>query len=100
MVFTRRVSSRIETTLAACQGDAFGTLVTVLPLFPPWVTVGVVSVHLPESWFVVLHESKPAHPFSGLPEIEMWDQQARRPAMLGCQRLAIVLPYDQRFPIE
>lgn len=35
MVFTRGVSSRIETTVAACQPVGLGGLIAVIPLLPP-----------------------------------------------------------------
>src|SRR5262245_12789049 len=97
MVFTRGVSSRMETTVAGCQAEALGTLITVVPLFPPGVTVAVVPVQLPEPGLVDLHEAQTPYPLGGLPEIEVRHQKARRPAMLGRERLAVVLPDDQRF---
>jgi hypothetical protein len=90
----------METTVAVCQATGFGTLVTVVPLFPPGVTVVVVSVHLPEPRLVVLHEAKAAYPLGGLPEIEVWHQEARWPAVFGRERLTVVLPDNQRLPFS
>src|SRR5262245_25619655 len=100
MVFTRCVSSRTETTLAGCQGDGLGTLVTVVPLFPPRITVAVVPVHFPEPWLVVFHEAQAAYPFGGLPEIEVRYQEAGRAPVFGAERFAVVLPDDQRLSFE
>src|SRR5262245_28908625 len=100
MVFTRGVSSRMETTVAGCHADAFGTLITVVPLFPPRVTVAVVPVHFPEPRLVVVHEAQAPYPFGGLPEIEVRHKKARWPAMLGRERLAVVLPDDQRLSLQ
>src|SRR5688572_8735172 len=100
MVFARRVSSRMETTVAVCQAPGFGTLVTGVPLFAPRVTVAVIPVHLPEPWLVVLHEAQPAYPLGGLPEIEVRHQEARRSPMFGRERLAVVLPDDQRLSVQ
>src|SRR5688572_26895878 len=100
MVFTRYVSSRMETTDADCQADGLGTLVTVVPLFPPRVTVAVVSVHFPEPWLVVLHETQAPNPLGGLPEIEVRHQETRRPPLLGREGLAVVVPDDQRLSVN
>src|SRR5690348_10807673 len=100
MVFTRIVSSRIETTLAACHATGFGTLVTVVPLFAPRIAVAVVSIHLPESRLVVLHETQAAYPLRGLPEIQMRYEEARGPSVFRVERFAIVLPDDQPFSVE
>src|SRR5262245_45789551 len=94
MVFTRCVSSRMDTTIAGCQPDDRGilALVTVVPLFAPRIAVAVVTIHLPESRLVVVHEAQAPDPLGGLPEIEMRHQEARGPAVLGCERLAVVFP--------
>src|SRR5919108_319128 len=100
MVFTEGVSSRIETTLACCQADALGTLVTVVPLFAPRITVAVVAVHLPEPGLVVLHEAEAPYPFGGLPEVELRYQQAGRSAVCRGERFAVVFPDHERLAFE
>src|SRR5262245_26104836 len=100
MVFTRWVSSRIETTSAACQPDTFGTLITVVPLFAPRIAIAVVPVQFPEPGLVVLHEAQSSYPLGGLPEIEVRHQEACRASMLGCERLALVLPDDERLSFQ
>src|SRR5688572_1176173 len=100
MVFTRRVSSRMEITVAGCQADGFGTLVTVVSLFAPRVAVAVVSVHLPEPWFVVLHEPQAPDPFRRLPEVQVRHEETGRTTMLGREWLALELPDNQPLPIQ
>ena len=90
----------METTVAGCQADALGTLITVVPLFPRRVTIAVVPVHLPKPWLVVLHEAQAPYPLGGLPEIQVRHQEARRPPVFGLERLAVVLPDDQRLSFQ
>ena len=60
----------------------------------------MVPVDLPEPWLVVFHEAQAPDPLGGLPEIEVRHQQARRPPVLGRERLAVVLPDDQRLAVQ
>src|SRR5262245_15532847 len=75
-------------------------LVTVVSLFLPRITMVVVPVHLPEPWFVVVHEAQSAYPLRGLPEIEVRNQEACWPSVLGRERLAVVLPNNKRLSVE
>src|SRR5262245_15431906 len=100
MVFTRWVSSRIETTVAGCQAAGLGTLIAVIPLFAPRITVAVVSVHLPEPRLVVLDEAQAPYPLGGLPEIEVRYQKPGRAPVFRGERFTVVLPDDQRFAFE
>src|SRR6267142_3964526 len=70
-----------------------------VPLFFPRVTVVVVAVALPESGRVVLPELDAAHPLRALPEVEVGDEQPRRPAVLRVERLVLVFVGDPRLPI-
>src|ERR1051325_8314247 len=99
MVFARCVSSRIEITRAACQATGLGTLVTVVPLFAPRISVAVISVDFPESGLVVLHESEATYPLGRLPEIEMRHKEASGPPVLGREWLAVILPDNERFSV-
>src|SRR5687768_11054456 len=90
----------MDTTVAVCQPAGLGMLVTVVALFLPRVPVGVVPVHLPEPWLVVLHETEPAYPFGGLPEIEVRHQEARWAAVLGRERFAVEFPDDECLSIQ
>src|SRR5688572_28430112 len=90
----------MDTTVAGCQVDGLETLITVVPLLPPRVTVRVVPIHFPEPWLVVFHEAEPAHPFSRLPEVEVRYQEARRSTVLGRERFTVVLPGNDRLPVQ
>src|ERR671914_531339 len=112
-VVARRVSPPISTTSAGCHagrrppapaGGRSAASVAVIPLLAPGVAVDVVAERLPEARLVVLHETEPADPLGRFPEVEVRDQQARRAAMLGRQRLAVVVgrhhtPASERSPI-
>src|SRR5918992_5764792 len=99
-VVARRVSATLSTTSASRQarrrppapaGGRSAASVAVIPLLAPGVAVDVVAERLPEARLVVLHETEPADPLGRFPEVEVRDQQARRAAMLGLQRLAVVV---------
>src|SRR5207248_9234057 len=65
-----------------------------VPLLSPRVAVVVVAVGLPEAGLVLLAQLEPAHPFGALPEVEVRDEEPRRPAVLGLERLAAELVRD------
>src|SRR5574338_1406973 len=68
--------------------------IALIALLPPWVAPIVIPVHFPESGLVVCGELNPANPLRALPEVEVWDEQPRRPAVLGVKRLPVVLECD------
>src|SRR5947209_2668076 len=70
--------------------------VALIPLFFPWVTMIVVAAHLPEARLVAGHQANSAHPFGALPEVEVGNQQTRRSAVLGLQRLSAKIKSDPR----
>src|SRR5216683_763859 len=61
-----------------------------VPLFPPRISVHVIAVGLPEAGLVLVEELEAAHPLGALPEIQMRDEQPRRAAVLGIERLAVI----------
>src|SRR5207249_10233871 len=61
-----------------------------VPLLAPRVSVVVVAEALPETRLVLVDQLEPAHPLRALPQVQVRDEQPRRPAVLGCQRLAVV----------
>jgi hypothetical protein len=81
MLFACAVSATRSTTRAKCQ------------LSRPGIAV-VVAVGLPEAGLVIERQREAAHPLRALPEVQMRDQEPRRAAVLGVQRLAIVLVDD------
>src|SRR5918992_337829 len=62
----------------------------------PGVAVVVVAVGLPEARLVVVAQLESANPLGALPEVEMRNEQPRRSAVLGLERLAAVLIRDPR----
>ena len=65
--------------------------VAPVALLPPRVAVVVVAVGLPEAGLVGARVSvQPAHPLGALPEVQVRDEQPRRAAVLGLERLAVV----------
>src|SRR3954462_4465791 len=67
-----------------------------IALLFPWVAVVVVAVGLPEAGLVVVAQLEAADPLRALPEVQMRDQQPRRAAVLGLERLPPVLVGDPR----
>src|SRR3954471_583316 len=59
------------------------------------IAIHVVSVALPESWDVVVEELKPADPLHRLPRIKMRHDQPQRVAMVGAERLTIMVRGQQ-----
>src|ERR687897_1060351 len=95
-VMARAVSGAVSTTSTPRQRsrrpvDSADWSIASIALLAPGVAVDVVAERLPEARLVVLHEAQPADPLGRFPEAEVWDQQARRAAMLGHQRLAVVV---------
>src|SRR3954470_14514809 len=81
---------------ATADGPAVARLVAPVALLFPRVAAVVVAVGLPEAGLVVVEELDAAHPLGALPEVEMRHQQARRPAVLGLERLVAVAVCDPR----
>src|SRR5690349_24008281 len=84
-----------STTLASRQAMAAardgadpggGSGVAAITLLTPRVTIVVVAERLPKSPLVVFHETQLTHPLGALPEVEVGQQQARGPAVLGRER--------------
>src|SRR4051812_38377986 len=75
------------------------TSVARVPLLLPWVAVVVVPVGLPEPGLVVQAQLDPSQPLRALPEVEMGDEQPGRPAVLGLERLAVVLVRHPRLAL-
>ena len=57
--------------------------VALVPLLAPGIAIHMVASQLPEASLVPVGELKPVHPFGGFPEVEMRDEQARGPAVVG-----------------
>src|SRR5207253_10424924 len=68
--------------------------VAAVALLFPRVAVVVVAVGLPEARLVVAAQLQPTHPFGALPEVQVGDNETRGAAVLGRQRLALVLVSD------
>src|SRR5690348_9584130 len=73
--------------------------VALIPLLFPRVAVVVVAVHLPEARLVVVAQLDPAHPLGALPEVEVRHEQASGAAVLGVERLVVVLVRDPRLAV-
>ena len=104
MLFVRGVSGRDSTTCATRQASLLGTpagtaAISVSPvaLLAPGVAIIVVAERLPETGLVLAYQPKAPHPLGALPEVEVGDEQARRAAVLGGERLAIVRVGDPGF---
>src|SRR4051794_30889166 len=80
-----RITSR---TVAARQATMRS--IPLVALLTPGVPAVVVSERLPEARLVVVEHLDPAHPLRALPEVQVRYQQARRPAVLGLERRAVV----------
>src|SRR3954451_17145543 len=82
----------------AFSGHAAARPVSVapVPLLLPGVAMVVVAVGLPEAGLIVVAQLEAADPLRALQEVQMRDEQARRAAMLGLERLAAVLVGDPR----
>src|SRR4051794_39565747 len=68
--------------------------VAPVTLLKPGIPAVVVAVALPEARPILLAEDQAAHPLGALPEVQMRDEQARRSAVLGLQRLAVEVERD------
>src|SRR5215813_13168430 len=82
------VSSRSAT---ACRR---AISVVRVPLLPPWISVVVVAVALPEPWLVVIHQRQAAHPFGALPQVQVGDEQPGRATVFRRQVRAVVAERD------
>src|SRR5881397_2313082 len=100
MVFTCAVSCAIAFTVAICHSSGRLTSVVGVALFLPGIAADVVAERLPEAGRVLVHETQAADPFRALPEIKVRDDESRRTAVLGRERLAVVLVRDERLPVE
>src|SRR5262249_25951224 len=56
----------------------------------------VVAIALPEARLLVVHYPQTLDPLGALPEIEVGDEQARRPSVLPWQRLTLMLRHHPR----
>src|SRR5215471_5200931 len=50
----------------------------------------VIPKRLPETRFILVEQSETANPLGAFPEVEMRNQQSRRAAMLGIERLSFI----------
>src|SRR5262245_40495850 len=75
--------------------DAMSGLL-VVALLEPGIAVVVIAAHLPEARLVVHREFNALDPLGALPEVELRDHHAQRPAMLAADRLAVPAPGQQR----
>src|ERR1035441_845961 len=69
---------------------------SAVALLAPGIAVHVVAVLLPEAGAVAIHDFDARQPFGAFPCIEPRHDQTRRTAMLGRNRLAIVMKGHQR----
>src|SRR5580765_7351199 len=93
MLRTSAVSLISSTTRACCHVSRPRTAV---------LSTGhrnLVAVALPEPGLVVGPELDAADPLRALPEIEVWNQQARRAAVLRVKRFTRVLVRDPCLPV-
>src|SRR3954447_10674212 len=93
-VTARGVSVRFASTCARRHAMRGTTSVAVIPLLTPGVAAVVVAEPLPEAGAVAAHDLDPAHPLRALPEVEVGDEEARGPTVLGLQRLAVEFVSD------
>src|SRR6185436_13974556 len=74
--------------------------VAAIAFFEPLVAAIVIPERLPEPGLIVVEEPQPADPLGAFPEVASGDDEPRRSAVLGCQRLAVVLPRHERLAVE
>ena len=67
----------------------------VVTLLEPGIAVIVVAAHFPEARLVEHRELDALDPLGALPEIELRDHDAQRPAMFPADRLAVPAPGQQ-----
>src|SRR5437867_1591403 len=70
-------------------------LLVRIPLLFPWIGVHVIAVLLPESRWIHVEELEGAQPLGRLPEVELRDHQAHRPAMIRLDVAPVVLEGEQ-----
>src|SRR5438270_4288714 len=87
-------------TVAICHSRVRFTLVPAVPLFLPRIAVVVVTERFPESGLVTLDQAKPADPLRALPEIKMRYDKPRGTAVLGRERLAVVLIGNESLSVD
>src|SRR5262249_1623534 len=75
------------------------TSVVRVPLLPPWISVVVVSVALPEPWLVLIQQRQAAHPLGALPKIEVGDEQPGRATVFRRQIRAVEAERDPGLPV-
>ena len=66
----------------------------------PGVAEGVVAVAFPEAKLIVVEKCEAANPLDGFPGIKMGDDEAAGAAVLGGERLAIVIESEQDVGME
>src|SRR5207248_2580040 len=83
-------------------GRAIGqsSSVAAVALLAPLVATVVVAEGFPESWLVLRLQPDATNPLGALPEIPCRDHQARRPAVLGCERRSVVLVRHESLPVQ
>src|SRR5690348_256205 len=87
-VAARGVSGAIAATVATRQS------VALITLFKPRVSTVVVAERLPEAGLVGLGEVQASDPLRALPEVQVWDEQAGGPSVLGLEVVAVVAVDD------
>jgi hypothetical protein len=50
----------------------------------------VIPKRLPKTRFILVEQSETANPLGALPKVEVRDQQSRRAAVLGSERLSVI----------
>src|SRR5437773_3299271 len=76
------------------------TLRIRVALFAPWIGRVRVAISLPESEPILDGELDAAQPLGALPEVAPWHDRPQGVAVLGLQRLAVVLPGEQALRVE
>src|SRR5437868_12116549 len=80
------------TTLAQSKRWALRVrLLERVPLLVPRISPHVVAVALPEAGAVAVGEFEAAEPLGAFPEVEVGDDETERAAVVGGQRLAVVV---------
>src|SRR5215213_5412872 len=74
--------------------------VTGVALFEPLIATVVVAERLPEPRLVAILDPDAADPLRALPEVPRRHDETCRPAMLGGERLAVVLERDEGLVVQ
>src|SRR5262249_4510423 len=64
--------------------------IALVTLLFPWVTEVVIAKRLPEAWHIRDSQLQAPDPLGALPEVEMWDEQARWAAVLWRNRHTLI----------